>query len=138
MGSIAALVGLLHAALLTASFGARSSSQPAALRTSAPPPAPVATKTTVARAPERKPHVRKHRNKHQRQRRHSRHAPAKPAHSTPTLAQAQTPVVTQTEPQAVSQPTETVASPAPAPKPVKQLSRPKRSSPGGTSFDDSG
>ena len=131
---MAALVGLVLAALLTASFGARSSSQPAALRTSAPPPAPVATKTTVRRAPERKHPVRKQR----RHRRHSRHAPAKSAHSTPTLAQAQTPVVTQTEPQAVSQPTQTVASPAPAPKPVKQLSRPKRSPPGGTSFDDSG
>jgi hypothetical protein len=38
------------------------------------------------------------------------------------------------------QPTQTVALPAPAPKPVRQFSKPapKRSSPGGVSFDDSG
>jgi len=63
---------------------------------------------------------------------------AKHAKSTPTLAQAQPPATTQPQPVVDSQPTQPVASPAPAPKPVKQLSRPKHSSPDGASFDDSG
>jgi hypothetical protein len=137
MGAIAAAVGLALAALLTASFGAKSSGPPAALRPATPTPSAVAKKTAAEATVRRRHPARKHRkhHSHPRDRRHA--APAKPTHTTPTLAQAERPA-SQTQPVAGSQPTQTVASPAPAPEPVRQLSRPKRSTPGGASFDDSG
>jgi hypothetical protein len=137
MGSIAAIAGIALAALLTASFGARSSGPPATLR-----PTPAAAPAVSARTEAAQPAaVRRHPLRTRHRQRHRREHPAvKPAHSAPSLTVAQHPATPQSQPVIQSEPTQTVSSPAPAPAPVKPLSRPapKRSSPSGASFDDSG
>jgi hypothetical protein len=134
MGSIAAIAGIALAALLTASFGARSSGLPATLRP-APAAAPAVSVRTDAAKPaalRRHPSRKLHRHRHRR-----KHPAGKPALS---VAVAQRPATPQSRPVIQSEPRQTVASPAPTPEPVRPLSRPtpKRSSPVGTSFDDSG
>ena len=140
MGSIAAVAGIGLAALLTASFGARSSGAPAALRPSPPATAAATGPALVERAPVRAHVARIHvvRKRH----RHARH-PVVSAHRARPIAApapAKSPVPTRTT--ADFRPTQTVdsATPAPAPKPVKRVSQPapKHSAPTGFSFDDSG
>lgn len=138
MGSIAAIAGIGVAALLTASFGARSSGDPASLR-----PAPVATAVATESAAAKRVPVRIHaapkHTVHRHHRKVSRQAPsAKPAGSVPTSTHVESAPPTQRV--SDSQPTPTVASPAPAPTVVKRVSTPapKHSSSSGASFDDSG
>jgi FtsZ-interacting cell division protein ZipA len=142
MGLLAAICGLFLALLLSAEFGARSSGGEAALRTSKTPAPDLAKlrQTAVRSTPalRRKAHRRTH---------HAKRSQPRAVRTAPqAVAQVQTPanqtngytqpVQGQTGPvQQLSTPT----NPAPSPAPVKkQATRPKPSTGGGTSFDDSG
>src|SRR5206468_3876079 len=86
MGSIAAVAGIGLAALLTASFGARSSGTPPGLRPAAAATAVPAEPAAAKRVPVRVHAARKH-AAHRRHMRVRDHAPtAKPARSIPTPA----------------------------------------------------
>ena len=149
MGTIAAVVGLALALLLTASFGARSSGPPAALKRADGTPsaavAEVAAKHEAATLARRRAERRKLRRQHRRAR--ARRAASRPA--VPVVAQSRPATTTQSEsgfsPQESRQ-TQTVTSPSPSPspkpQPVQRQSHPKPAGSGGGgpggSFDDSG
>jgi FtsZ-interacting cell division protein ZipA len=139
MGTLAAIAGIALAALLTASFGARSSGPPANLKpaveastTKAADPPKAAAKNTL------RPHDRR------RHRKPRQHPPASPAQGPTSLADAQQPPTIKQavqRPQQTTQPQQNLTTPAPAPQPVRPLSRPtrpKKVSSGGGTFDDSG
>jgi hypothetical protein len=139
MGGLAAIAGIALAAMLTASFGARSSGPPALLKPAAealPAKAADPPKAAVSRKP--RPHSRpRHRQ--------AQHAPVLPAQGTTSLADAQQPPTIKPavqQPRPATQPKQQVTTPAPAPQPVRPLSRPARPKKGGSgsgaTFDDSG
>ncbi len=137
MGTIAALTGIALAALLTVSFGARSSGPPAALRPAQVPRPAETTKTQAAATPlvKRNRAPEKTRHKRRRQLRASAPAPSPPV--APVAAEPKPVTTPQTTPS--PQRTQPVVAPAPDPQPVRPLGRPKSGgSGGGGSFDDSG
>jgi hypothetical protein len=147
MGTAAAIVGLALAVLLTASFGARSSGPPAALKAGVATPSAPAAKAAAQRqeaavAVLHRRAERKKRDRRRRQARARRQASAPPV--SPVVAESQPLTTTQSRPtiQPQTQQTRPVASPAPRPQRVQPLSKPKPGGSGGGkaggAFDDSG
>lgn len=139
MGTLAAIAGIALAAMLTASFGARSSGPPADLK-----PAAVASTTPTTKAADPPKAAAKSSSRPRKRRRHHQRQQSPPAQGATSLADAQRPPTIKQavqRPQQTTSPQQHLITSAPAPQPVRTLSRPtrpKKVSSGGGTFDDSG
>jgi hypothetical protein len=146
MGLLAAVCGLALAALLSALFGAHSAGPPASLRTVAAPAPDLGKlrRTAVRSEPARKRVT--HPRRARRARRHHRHVHKAAPSPAPTVAAVEAPTTTTQGTTGASyptgyttpQPAQQISTPTYSPPAKKPVTRHKRSSSTGGSFDDSG